>query len=128
MSSNLAKSLKKTCKISLIIRKIYQCFHCGVIKLCWCIIAFLSIDITSICIKIGWKIRKLKILEFDFRWPLSVEFNSVTVTDKGNPLTFYQKLWPYKLKEKNLSKLDEKWKFYMPSKYIKCWNSGTLCK
>ena len=59
--------------------------------------------------KIGWKKKKVSILEFGFCWTISVEFISVTVRDRGNPSKYSWKLSTQSIKKKKTApKLDEK--------------------
>ena len=62
-------------------------------------------------------------MELDTCWTLSVEFNSETVRDRGNPLTHCRAFSAYSIqmnkKALNHIKNERKLKFYIPSKYAK---------
>jgi len=60
--------------------------------------------------------KKVKILEFGFCWHLSLEFISETITDRGNHQHTAESYPPNQTKEKNTSKLDEK--FHILYKYL----------
>jgi len=63
------------------------------------------------------KHKKVQILKFGTSWCCSVKFISETLRDRGNSSTTESFQHNQLTKKKNMSKLDEKQKFCIPSKY-----------